>query len=150
KEVIIPSLPTAGHVTRTVVVGPDDKLYVSIGSSCNVCEESDPRRAAVVQYSLDGQQQQIFASGLRNSVGIVFHKDAQGIYDLWSVDNGRDNIGDDLPPDEVNILQAGDNYGWPYCYGKNIPNPEYPDRTEYCQNQTQPPLYELQAHSAPL
>ncbi len=146
KEVLINNLPAgSGHSTRTVIVGPDEKLYVSIGSSCNLCEEKDERRAAVVRYNLDGTGQEIFARGLRNSVGIQFYQGK-----LWSVNNGRDMIGDDLPPEEVNIIEQGKHYGWPYCYGRGIANPEYPDRASFCQQETQYPAYEMQAHSAPL
>lgn len=146
KEILIPNLPTdGGHSSRTVIVGPDRKLYVSIGSSCNVCVESDERRAAIVQYNLDGSGEKIFAKGLRNSVGITFLNDK-----LWSVDNGRDRIGDDLPPEEVNIITEGKHYGWPYCYGDRFPNPEYQNQLEFCQVETTSPTYEMQAHSAPL
>ncbi len=150
KAVLVPNLPTDGHVTRTVIIGPDNMMYVSIGSSCNLCQETDNRRAAVVRYKLDGTLDKVFASGLRNSVGIIFHQNAQGVDELWSVDNGRDNLGDDLPPEEVNILQEGKNYGWPYCYGSGHANPEYASYADYCQTQTAFPKYEMQAHSAPL
>ncbi len=146
KETLVSGLPSgSGHSTRTVVIGPDKRMYVSIGSSCNVCEESDARRASVVRYNLDGSGEEVFASGLRNSVGIMFHDG-----ELWSVDNGRDRIGDDIPPEEVNVLSAGRNYGWPYCYGAGVVNPEYAGSyDEYCTN-TEYPRYEMQAHSAPL
>jgi len=150
RDVLVDNLPTGGnHVTRSVVISPDEKIFVSIGSSCNVCEESDKRRAAVVQYDLDGSHEEIFAQGLRNSVGIIINQINDG-YQLWGADNGRDRIGDNIPPEEVNIIQKGRNYGWPYCYGSGITNPEYPDRENYCRYSTQFPLYEMQAHSAPL
>jgi len=146
KEVIISGLPDdGGHSTRTVMIGIDGKIYVSIGSSCNVCEEDDSRRAAIMRYNLDGSGEEIYSSGLRNSVGIEFWKGQ-----LWSVDNGRDLIGDDLPPEEVNIVKQGQNYGWPYCYGRGIANPEYPDKSEFCQKETEFPTYKMQAHSASL
>lgn len=151
KQILIKDLPSGnkltggGHTTRTVVVGPDQKLYVSIGSSCNVCIESDNRRATIVRYNLDGSNPEIYASGLRNTVGFVFD---EGL--LWGLDMGRDAIGDDIPPDEVNIVSQNSNYGWPYCYGDQINNPEFPDRAEYCKNITVAPVYGLQAHSAPL
>lgn len=146
KETLISNLPTGGHSTRTVIVGPDEKIYLSIGSSCNLCVEKDERRAAVIRYNLDGTGQEIFATGLRNSVGIQFHANA-----LWSVDNGRDRIGDNLPPEEVNVLEFGKDYGWPFCYGKGLVNPEYKGvREDHCKNSTTFPTYEMQAHSAPL
>jgi len=144
-EVVVPNLPgRGGHFTRTIVFGPDDKLYVSVGSSCNICDESDPRRAAILRFNLDGSGGEIFAHGLRNSVGIAFDP-ATG--ELWGTNNDRDNLGDDLPPDRINIVRRGLNYGWPQCYlpGKN--NPEYP--TADC-SRVEGPAIAFQAHSAPL
>ena len=144
-EVVVPNLPgRGGHFTRTIVFGPDGKLYVSVGSSCNLCDESDPRRAAVLRYNLDGSGEEIFAHGLRNSVGIAFDP-ATGA--LWGTNNDRDNLGDDLPPDRINILREGGNYGWPQCYlpGKN--NPEYANAD--CSGVLGPAIT-FQAHSAPL
>lgn len=150
KEVIIKNLPSGiGHNTRTIHVSPDKKIYLSIGSSCNVCEESNDKRAAILTYNLDGSNEKIFATGLRNTVGFTF-KQAGGSYEVWGVDNGRDRIGDNIPVDEVNIIKNGKNYGWPYCRGSGIPNPEYPDRENYCRHNTEFPQYSLQAHSAPL
>lgn len=152
KQIIIDNLPSGnkltggGHKTRTVVVGPDEKLYVSIGSSCNVCIEDDARRATIMRYNLDGSGGEIFATGLRNTVGFDFSESGE----LWGVDMGRDQIGDDIPPEELNIIEEGQDYGWPYCYGSNIANPEFPERQEYCQTQTETPLFNMQAHSAPL
>jgi len=139
-------LPGGGHKTRTVAIGPDKKLYVSIGSSCNVCEEKDDRRATIMRFSLDGSGSEIYASGLRNTVGFDF--DTKG--NLYGADMGRDQIGDDIPPEEINKIDQGKNYGWPKCYGRSINNPEYSDKLNYCQSKTEPPILELQAHSAPL
>lgn len=144
-DVVVAGLPArGGHFTRTIVFGPDGKLYVSVGSSCNICDESDPRRAAVLRYNLDGSGEEIFAHGLRNSVGIAFDP-ATG--ELWGTNNDRDNLGDDLPPDRINILHQGVNYGWPQCYlpGKN--NPEY--QAADCSH-VEGPAIAFQAHSAPL
>lgn len=145
KEVVVPDLPTGGHFTRTVEFGPDGKMYVSIGSSCNVCEEEDERRAAILQYNPDGSGVKIFARGLRNAVGLAFRPETG---ELWVTDNGRDWLGDNLPPEEINIVKEGSHYGWPYCYGDRVPDPEY-DRDEFCKN-TIPPVFKMQAHSAPL
>jgi glucose/arabinose dehydrogenase len=145
KEIVVPNLPTDGHFTRTVGFGPDGKMYVSIGSSCNICEEKDERRAAILQFNPDGSGGKIFAKGLRNAVGFTWHPETG---EIWATDNGRDWLGDDLPPEEINIVKEGNNYGWPYCYGDRIPDPKY-NKPELCKNTT-PPVFEMQAHSAPL
>jgi len=148
QEVVVPGLPGGGgHWTRTIGFGPDGKLYVSIGSTCNVCEERDPRRAALVRYNPDGGGEQLFAKGLRNAVGFTWHPETR---ELWATENGRDWLGDDLPPDEVNIVREGGHYGWPYCYGRQIPDPEWGRGREAFCRKTIPPAVELQAHSAPL
>ncbi len=146
--VIVPDLPTGGHWTREIEFGPDNRLYVSIGSSCNVCEEADPRRAAVVSYEADGSLEEMVGVGLRNSAGLAFHPETS---ELWASQNERDNLGDDLPAEELNILVPGgtvEHYGWPYCYESGLPNPEYPD-AQRCSGKVGPAL-EMQAHSAPL
>jgi glucose/arabinose dehydrogenase len=146
-ETIVPELPTkgGGHYTRTVVFGPDGKMYVSVGASCNLCIESDKRRASVLRFNPDGSSPEIYAEGLRNSVGIVFHPKSG---ELYGTDNGRDWLGDDLPPDEINIIRRGRHYGWPYCYGQRIVDPEF-DEEKFCRS-TEPAVADIQAHSAPL
>lgn len=145
KEIIVPNLLTGGHFTRTVAFGPDGKMYVSIGSSCNICEEKDKRRAAIVQFNPDGSDVTLFAKGLRNSVGLTWDPVKA---EMWASDNGRDWLGDNLPPDEINTVKEGKDYGWPYCYGDRIPDPKFNDRRR-CVN-TVAPIVEIQAHSAPL
>jgi len=145
-SVLSEDLPPSGggHWTRTVAVGPDGALYVSAGSSCNVCIEKDPRRATVLRFS-DGPKAQVYATGLRNSVGIAFDP---GTGDLWGVDNGRDWLGDDLPPDELNRIVRGGDYGWPYCYGARVPDPDFGSKKR-CAG-TVAAEVSIQAHSAPL
>ncbi len=133
-----------GHRTRTVAQGPDGKLYVSVGSSCDVCEEDNQQRASILRLNPDGSQVEIYARGLRNTVGFDWRSDGS----LWGADMGRNNIGADNPPDEVNHIEAGKNYGWPYCYGDNVPNPEFNDAAR-CAGTTAPELA-LPAHWAPL
>jgi glucose/arabinose dehydrogenase len=133
-----------GHSTRTILFGPDGKLYVSVGSSCNLCDERDSMRAAVTQLNRDGSAGRIFAKGLRNTVGMAFHPTTG---ELWSNNNDRDNLGDDVPPEHVNIIKDGRYYGWPQCYLPGKPNPEYGSAD--C-SQVEPPVISVQAHSAPL
>ncbi len=146
KEVIVAGLPRGGnHFTRTVGFGPDGSLYVSVGSSCNACIEDDARRATILRFNPDGSGMEIFARGLRNAVGFTWHPETK---DLWAVVNGRDLLGDDLPPEELNLVRRDDDHGWPYCYGNRIPDPDFGSR-ERCAR-TVPDTFEMQAHSAPL
>jgi glucose/arabinose dehydrogenase len=151
QQPVVSGLPSGGHSTRTIVFGPDGFLYVAVGSSCNICDESDPRRAAVTRFNADGSGEVRFATGLRNSVGLAFNPSTN---ELWATNNDRDNIGgmnagvtDDLPPERLNILKSGRFYGWPACYLPGQRNPEYP--TAKCDT-VEPPAITFQAHSAPL
>ena len=145
-EVVVRDLPSGGgHWTRTITFGSDGKMYVSVGSSCNLCEERDPRRAAILQFEPDGSGGRLFARGIRNAVGITFHP---GTGELWATDNGRDWLGDDFPPDTILVVKEGAHYGWPYCNGRRVPDPDL-GRPDFCKT-TALPAVEIQAHSAPL
>jgi glucose/arabinose dehydrogenase len=134
-----------GHSTRTIVF-MNDKMYVSAGSSCNVCDEDDKHRAAVTEYNPDGRGERIFASGLRNAVGLAINPNTKTI---WATDNGRDWLGDDLPPEEVNDLGSnGGNFGWPHCYGDRVPDRSR-SKSFDCSTTVAPKVL-MQAHSAPL
>jgi glucose/arabinose dehydrogenase len=138
----------SGHTSRTIVFGADSAMYVSVGSSCNICVEKNPERATVLRFNEDGSGKRIFASGLRNAVGLAVNPVTKAI---WVTQNERDDLKpshEDLPPEEINILTDGGDYGWPYCYGTRIPNPEYNDPARCAK--TIPPAIPLQAHSAPL
>jgi glucose/arabinose dehydrogenase len=144
---VIADIPASGqHTTRTVEFLPDGRMLLSVGSSCNACTEEDPRRAAIVVYdSLDGGAADIFASGLRNAVGLTVHPDSGT---LWATNNARDLMGDDIPPDSLHRVNEGYDYGWPECHAGHIPDPDL-GGTEACQNVPAPNL-RIQAHSAPL
>jgi glucose/arabinose dehydrogenase len=147
REVLSDDLPSGGgHSTRTIAFGPDGKLYVSAGSSCNVCVEEDPKRAAISRYTADGKFEKVYAKGLRNAVGIVFHPITG---ELWATNNGRDNLGDDLPPETIYKIKEDADYGWPYCYGDRVPDREMDPPPGYC-DRTELPAVKLQAHMAPL
>ena len=148
----IADLPASGgHSTRTIDFGPDGRLYVATGSSCNVCDETDPRRAAIYSMNKDGSDFKMYAKGLRNS---VFFDWSELDGSMWATENSRDLLGDNTPPDELNIIKEGANYGWPICYGQNIHDTEF-DKKTYIRNPCMEPFetpakVDLQAHSAPL
>lgn len=140
------------HWTRNLLFSRDgEKLYVATGSSCNTCEESDPQRAAITEMDPDGKNRRLFATGLRNPVGMDWQP---GTGELWTVVNERDRLGDDIPPDYFTRAQSGSFYGWPYAYTdleRNIiPDPEFgrkqPEKVKASMAATVP----LQAHSAAL
>ncbi|MCH7586848.1 MAG: sorbosone dehydrogenase family protein [Chloroflexi bacterium] len=140
---VIGNYPTNGHNTRTVEFLPDGRMVVSVGSSCNVCEEDDPRRASVLIYDNDGER--IFASGLRNAVGLAIHPQTG---QLWATNNGRDLMGDNLPPDNIYLIREGANYGWPSCHSGVIEDPKF-GTPGACEG-VELAVVDLQAHSAPL
>ena len=147
RTVLASDLPSGGgHSTRTLLFQPDGSLLVAAGSSCNVCKETNAKRAAVSLYSADGTFQRIFAAGLRNAVGLIAQP---GSNTIWASVNGRDGLGDNTPPETIYQVQAGQNYGWPYCYGQRIPDTTQSPPAGYCA-QTGVPAVEMQAHSAPL
>ena len=121
--VVRDDFPTdAAHGWKFIAFGPDGWLYVPVGAPCNVCEPGDPY-AAILRMTPDGSRREIYARGIRNTVGFAWEP---GTDVLWFTDNGRDNLGDDLPPDELNRAPAaGLNFGFPYCHGGTIPDPEF-------------------------
>jgi glucose/arabinose dehydrogenase len=149
---IIDDLPDGGqHPYRTLGVGPDDQLYISVGSSCDACEESNPEHATVLRAAPDGSGRSTFATGLRNTIGFGWHPETS---QLWGMDHGSDWRGGDLPPEELNAILEGNDYGWPYCYGNRQVDPVIQDppagtKEEYCAP-TAPPVLVTQAHNAPI
>jgi len=144
---IVTGLPGGGnHWTRTLRQGPDGFLYFHVGSSCNACIEDDNRRATLMRVRIDGSDLEIFADGLRNTVG--YDWDSDGV--LWGVENGRDLLGDDLPPEELNRIERGKFYGWPFLYGNNVPDPDFETAEDPRIATATPAAFELPAHAAPL
>ena len=145
---IVEGIPSGGnHWTRTLRFGPDGGLYLSVGSSCNVCEQKDPRRAAILRYEPDGSGETIYASGLRNSVGFDW-RPATG--ELYATDNGRDLLGNDYPPCELNRIVRGGFYGFPYANGDRRPDPDFGAGHEDRIAASIPPAHDFRAHNAPL
>jgi glucose/arabinose dehydrogenase len=144
----VADMPTGGgHSTRSLLFH-DGKMYAAAGSSCNACIEKDPRRAAVMEFNPDGSGAGIFAKGLRNAVGLAVNPRTDTI---WVTVNGRDWLGDDLPPETVYDLGKGNvDAGWPYCYGARVPDPNFTQPgDDRCKNVIEPKVM-MQAHSAPL
>lgn len=148
-SVVVSGLPHgAHHWTRSIAFGPDDKLYVAIGSSCDVCEERDRRRAAIVRYDADGSGEELVAAGLRNPVGLAFHPTTRA---LWTTVNERDWPGGGAPPDYVTEVRPRAVYGWPQCFAERgvwRPDPTWTGPRD-CLGATLP-TFELAPHSAPL
>ncbi len=114
----LPASTPSLHGSRTIGFGPDGRLYVSIGSSCDACIEPDARRTTIQVYGADGTGSP-FAAGLRNAVGFDWDPVTGR---LWATDNGQDNLGADFPPDEINLVEAGRHYGFPFFVGRNTVN----------------------------
>ncbi len=122
RSVVLEGLTTGGHSTRTVAVLPDGRLLLSAGSSCNVCLETDPRRAAISVIPPEGGSSRVYMTGLRNAVGLWVDP-ATGR--TWATNMGRDLLGDDLPPETVYEIVDGADAGWPRCHAGSIPDPEF-------------------------
>jgi mono/diheme cytochrome c family protein len=151
---VITGLPGGGnHWTRTIGFGPDGFLYVAVGSSCNVCIEADPRRAAISRYDPATWQGKIFAKGLRNSVGFAWRKVSDGVgsgTEMIATDNGRDLLGNDFPPCELNRIVEGGFYGWPFANGDRVKDPDLGAGHDAEIASSLPPVHGFAAHNAPL
>ncbi len=151
KLVDLPHGDLARHTTRTLSYSPKGDLLVSIGSSCNVCNESSPLRASIQKLEKQSGVWTLtpYTTGLRNSVFMATNPvDGK----LWATEMGRDELGDNLPPDELNIIEPGKNYGWPVCYGNRIHDVQF-DKNTYIMDpcaSTIASAYDLPAHVAPL
>lgn len=151
---IIEDLPDGGqHPNRTLAVGPDRMLYITSGSTCNECHETNPENATVVRATLDGRTRKVFASGLRNTIGFGWHPVSKKLYGM---DHGIDWLGDDDQREELNELVEGAKYGWPYVYADSKLNPhnEPPKKLGLTNadwaRQSKEPVLLYTAHSAPM
>jgi glucose/arabinose dehydrogenase len=152
---IIDDLPSGGqHPYRTLAIGPDDQLYISIGSTCDACQEPDEEHATILRSPPTGSTREtrsVFAEGLRNTIGFGWHPTTR---DMWGMDNGSDWRGDDLPPEELNRIERDNNYGWPFCFGEKLIDPIIEDpkdttKAAYCAASTAP-VVTSSAHEAPI
>ncbi|MBA3346827.1 MAG: PQQ-dependent sugar dehydrogenase, partial [Gemmatimonadales bacterium] len=149
---IIADLPDAGqHANRTLAVGPDRMLYLSVGSTCNACEETSPESAALLRSTLDGRSRTVYASGLRNTIGFGWHPRTG---ELWGMDHGIDWLGNADQREELNRLEQGKQYGWPYIYGEGKQNPQDDPPGDLTMAQwdsiRQRPALTYTAHAAPM
>lgn len=137
------------HLTRTIATGGNGKIYVSVGSSCNACEETEAVRASVIEMDPDGKDQKRFALGLRNAVGLRWVKDS-----LLATNMGSDHLGDHKPADTMYLLTQGANYGWPYCFQsgpRSFPDPKFNPRGRKLNCRKVPAAFAaFDAHSSPL
>ena len=149
---IVDDLPDGGqHANRTIGIGPDKYLYLSVGSTCNACNETSPESATILRMSPDGKSRTIFASGLRNTIGFDW---SPGTGELFGMDNGIDWLGDDEQSEELNHIEQGKQYGWPYVFGQGKLNPQGEPPGEVSAVEwarlSQEPVLMYAAHSAPM
>lgn len=163
---VVSNLASGGHTLKTLKLGPDGFLYLNVGSSCNVCVESDATRATMLRYTLDwrpagsggkdarGQASPIWATGLRNAQGFAWQPHTGAMY---ATNNGADMRSstrggvpdDELPPEHLNLILPGANYGWPHCWGERVTDPNFPGPKGFCAGMT-PPELTFDAHSTPI
>lgn len=146
-KVVTADYPRDGHHGwKFIRFGPDGWLYVPVGAPCNICESENPIYASITRIKPDGSGREIFARGIRNTVGFDWHPQSR---ELWFTDNGRDWMGDNRPPDELNRApRAGLHFGYPYCHGRDIKDSEFGDKRA-C-SEFVPPVQELGPHVAAL
>lgn len=152
-RLIIGDLPDGGqHPNRTIGFGPDGMLYISVGSDCNACVETEDEHATMLRAKPDGSERGVFARGLRNTVGWGWHPETR---EMWGMDHGTDWRGNDTPPEELNQIQGSAHYGWPFCYGDKVvdrlfaSDPQGGTKEEFCRR-TAGAVLTYQAHSAPI
>lgn len=145
-EILISELPYKNmlHAWKYIDVGPDGKLYMAMGAPCNVCEAEDLN--VILRMNPDGTETEVFATGVRNSVGFDWHPETR---EFWFTDNGRDMMGDEIPPCELNRAhEPGLDFGFPYCHGRDIADPKFGEIGN-CAD-AEPPVQDLGPHVAPL
>jgi glucose/arabinose dehydrogenase len=146
-EVVKVKLPSdKWHGEKVIKAGPDGKLYIPVGAPCNICATDDTKSAKIYRMNADGSQLEEIARGVRNTVGFTFHPATK---QLWFTDNGRDELGDNTPSCELNVLtRFGQHFGFPYCHGGVVPDPEF-GKGRSC-DEFEPPVAKLGPHVAPL
>lgn len=152
-NVLVDDLPDAGqHPSRTLAFGPDGLLYLSVGSSCNNCRETNAESATMLRMRPDGSGREVIAQGLRNTIGFDWHPRSGALYGF---DHGSDFQGDDEPPEELNAIVANKHYGWPFCWGPRqvtkfqVNEPPQTTKADFCPT-TEAPKIQYTAHAAPI
>ncbi len=152
RETIVDDLPNGGqHGRRTLAFAPDGALHVNVGSSCDACMESTEEKAANLRLNVEDGTRTVFAHGLRNMLGFDWHPETG---EMWGVDHGVDHLGDELPGEELNGIEEGAHYGWPFCYGDRLPDwvsftmPEGMPKDEFCETKTVGPALTFDAHAS--
>ncbi len=146
-DVVVDNYPEQdGHGWKYIAFGPDGKLYVPVGAPCNICDPEEEIYATITRINTDGTGREIYAEGVRNTVGFTWHPDTK---ELWFTDNGRDMLGDNVPNCELNYApKAGMHFGFPYCHEGSVKDPEFGNKRP-CKDFV-PPVQKLGAHVAPL
>ncbi len=140
-------LPLGGrHFTRSLLFDNNGNLYVSLGSTCDTCAEKNQFIASVLVSNSEGENLRIYSSGLRNAVFLALSSDNK----IYATEMGRDFLGDNTPSDEIDVLNEGGNYGWPYCYGDRVWDKVFGRKNQSFCDKTVDPYFKIQAHSAPL
>ena len=147
-ETLIDNLPYEGfHPLKTLAIADDQRLVFNVGSPCNNCLPEDERYSTMMRVELDGSNPTIVATGLRNSVGFDW---APWSGQLFATENGRDMLGDSFPPDELNLIDEGGFFGWPYYHGDNQPDPAMGHDRPDLVSVARPPVFQFRPHNAPL
>lgn len=162
----ISNLPSGGHTLKNIKLGPDGYLYINVGSSCNVCIETEPVRATILRYTTTGKAagalvtlgrhtpSPIYAYGLRNSQGFTWQSETGAMFatnegtDMRS-DTKNGKVKDDIPPEHLNIIEAGKHYGWPHCWGNQVTDPNFVGDDGFCKT-TLAPAITFESHSTPI
>jgi glucose/arabinose dehydrogenase len=157
-RLVLDGLPDgAQHPNRSIAFGPDGALYVSVGSSCNACVETNPEHATLLRADAESGKRSTWATGLRNTIGFDWHPKSGA---LFGMDHGTDWLGDDTPPEELNEIREGKDYGWPFCFADRRINPNMDEpkgraaeradtKAKYCEK-SEPPALGTTAHAAPI
>ena len=144
-EVVVHGLPAGGsNPTHAIGFGPDGLLYLTIPASCNACREADPRRATIMRYQPDGSHEEVFAQGLRDAEGLIWYPNSPN---PLVTNSNRRRMGEDLPPDTIEIVAPQSNFGWPFCHAGDIVDPEL--GWEHACDGVPHPFVQLPAHTTP-